>query len=30
VAVQAGQAIAAEQALPVYVRDDVAVKQVKC
>jgi tRNA threonylcarbamoyladenosine biosynthesis protein TsaB len=29
VAVQAGQAIAAEQALPVYVRDDVAMKQVK-
>ena len=29
VAVQAGQAIAAEQALPVYVRDDVAVKQTK-
>lgn len=29
VAVQAGKAIAAEQALPVYVRDDVAVKQTK-
>jgi tRNA threonylcarbamoyladenosine biosynthesis protein TsaB len=29
VAVLAGQAIAAEQALPVYVRDDVAVKQTK-
>jgi tRNA threonylcarbamoyladenosine biosynthesis protein TsaB len=29
VAVNAGQAIAAEQALPVYVRDDVAVKQTK-
>lgn len=29
VAVEAGQAIAAEQALPVYVRDDVAVKQAK-
>jgi tRNA threonylcarbamoyladenosine biosynthesis protein TsaB len=29
VAVQTGQAIAAEQALPVYVRDDVAVKQTK-
>lgn len=28
-AVQAGKAIAAEQALPVYVRDDVAVKQAK-
>lgn len=28
-AVQAGMTIAAEQALPVYVRDDVAVKQVK-
>jgi tRNA threonylcarbamoyladenosine biosynthesis protein TsaB len=28
-AVQAGKAIAAEQALPVYVRDDVAVKQTK-
>lgn len=29
VAVQAGQAIAADQALPVYVRDEVAVKQAK-
>lgn len=29
VAVEAGEAIAAEQALPVYVRDDVAVKQPK-
>lgn len=29
VALQAGKAIAAELALPVYVRDDVAVKQVK-
>jgi tRNA threonylcarbamoyladenosine biosynthesis protein TsaB len=29
VAVQAGKAIVAEQALPVYVRDDVAVKQRK-
>jgi tRNA threonylcarbamoyladenosine biosynthesis protein TsaB len=29
VAVKAGHAIAAEQALPVYVRDDVAVKQVR-
>jgi tRNA threonylcarbamoyladenosine biosynthesis protein TsaB len=29
VAVEAGKAIAAEQALPVYVRDDVAVKQTK-
>ncbi len=28
-AVQAGRAVAAELALPVYVRDDVAVKQVK-
>jgi tRNA threonylcarbamoyladenosine biosynthesis protein TsaB len=29
VAVKAGHAIAAEQALPVYVRDDVAVKQTR-
>jgi tRNA threonylcarbamoyladenosine biosynthesis protein TsaB len=29
VAVQAGKAIAAEQALPVYVRDDVAAKQAR-
>ena len=29
VAVQAGKALSAEQALPVYVRDDVAVKQTK-
>lgn len=29
VVVHAGKAIAAEQALPVYVRDDVAVKQTK-